>query len=39
MVVAAYDHEVSTNYFKKKILKEEIEIASYVRNMNKLLTT
>jgi hypothetical protein len=36
-IVAAQDQAISTNYFKKKILKEEI--ADYVKNMKKLLTT
>ena len=39
-IVAAQDQAISTNYFKKKILKQEIESnAGYVINMKKLLTT
>jgi hypothetical protein len=36
--VAAQDQAINTNYFKNKILKEEIE-SKYVNNMTKLLTT
>ena len=39
-IVAAQDRAISTNYFKNKILKEEIESkCRYVNNMKKLLTT
>jgi len=38
--VAAQDQAISTNCFKNKILKEEIESkCRYVNNMKKLLTT
>ena len=39
-IVAAQDQEISTNYFKNKILKKKLRVnASYVNNMKKLLTT
>ena len=39
-IVAAQDQAISTNYFKNKILKEEIWCnAGYVNNTKKLLTT
>jgi len=39
-IVAAQDQAISTNYFKNKILKEELRVnAGYVSNMKKLLTT
>ena len=39
-IVAAQDQAISTNYFKNKILKEELDrICGYVSNMKKLLTT
>ena len=39
-VVAAQDQAISTNYFRNKILKKQIENnACYVNNMKKLLTT
>ena len=37
-IFAAQDQAISTNYFKNKILKQEID-AGYVSNMKKLLTT
>jgi hypothetical protein len=38
--VAAQDQAISTNYFKRKIPKEETEVdADYVKNTKKLLTT
>jgi hypothetical protein len=38
--VAAQDQAVSTDYFKRKILKEDIESrCRYVKNTKKLLTT
>ena len=39
-IVAAQDQEFSTNYFKNKILKEEIDSKWWLcNNMKKLLTT
>jgi hypothetical protein len=39
-IVAAQDQAFSTNCFKGKVLKEEIEVnTDYVKNMKKLLTT
>ena len=38
-IVAAQAQAISTNYFKNKILKEEIESNGYVNNMKKLLST
>jgi len=39
-IVAAQDQAISINYFKNKILKEEIESKfGYVNSMKKLLTT
>jgi hypothetical protein len=39
-VVAAQDQALSTNCFKKNVLKEEIEInIHYLKNTKKLLTT
>ena len=39
-IVTAQDQAISTNYFKKKILKEEIDTkCRYESNMKKLLIT
>jgi len=39
-IVASQDQTISTNYFKKKILKEEIDTkCRYESNMKKLLIT
>jgi len=38
-IVAAQDQAMSTNYFKNKILKEEIENNGYINNMKILLST
>jgi hypothetical protein len=40
-IVATQDQAISTNYFKRKTLKKEIENidADYVKNTKKLLTT
>jgi hypothetical protein len=35
--VAAQDQAISTNYFKRKILKEDIESRRQEKNMKKLL--
>jgi hypothetical protein len=40
IIVAAQDQAVSTNYFKRKILKKKLKVnADYVKNTKKLLAT